>query len=468
MAARSVRLGPVRLGPVRLGPVGLWRRLATVRARTTVAATLIVSLAIGIAVAGLLFVLVRTLVNQIDEVAEVRARDVAALVRQGTLPHNVRQGSLPDEAGAVGDDTSVVQVVDEGGRVLGGSPARIADFRPAGPEPEFRTVGRSRVVALRAEANGSPVTIYVATSLEPINDTLAVVGTALGLGGPVLVALLALTTWVLVGRALRPVDAIGAEADEISDRSLHRRLPVPAAHDEISRLAATMNRMLDRLEDAAMRHRRFVANASHELRTPLASARTDLEVALAHPERSDWRETAAALLTENRRMESLVRDLLFLARAESGTPLRPAVPLDLDDVVLAEATRLRTENGVRIDTSRVSAAAVLGRRDDLARAVGNLLDNARRHAASCIVIELGSDDHGVTLVVADDGAGIAAQDRERVFERFSRLDDARDRDSGGAGLGLSIVREIIDAHGGAVRVDDAPRGARFVVRLPAA
>jgi signal transduction histidine kinase len=271
----------------------------------------------------------------------------------------------------------------------------------------------------------------------------------------------------VVGRTLRPVDAIRAEVADISERSLDRRVPVPRTDDEISRLAATMNTMLDRLHTAAERQRRFVADASHELQTPLASVRTDLEVALAHPANTDWQDTAVDLLTANRRMERLVRDLLFLARSDERTARPPARPVDLDDIVLSEAVRMRAAGHVHFDTSAVSAAAVNGRRDELTRAVRNLLDNAGRYARSLVTVALASDDGRVTLVVQDDGPGVPPGDRERVFRRFTRLDDDRSRETGGTGLGLAIAMEIIDAHGGAINVEDAAGGARFVIRLPA-
>jgi signal transduction histidine kinase len=448
-----------------------WRRFTTVRARTTAAATAMVGTALAVAAVTLVVLLHRSLVTHVDEVAEVRAEDVAALARQG---------SLPTTLAVAGDNAGIAQVVDDAGRVVATSPGLqagepIARFRPRGRESETRTLDdlpvvgggddEFRVVALRAASSDGPVTVYVASNLEPVEETIGTLRRALVAGTRALLVLVGLTTWVVVGRALRPVEAIRAQVADISDRSLDRRVPVPATHDEISRLAATMNTMLDRLQGAAERQRRFVADASHELQTPLASARTDLEVSLAHPERADWARTAADLLAANRRMERLVRDLLFLAQADDGVAASPATPVDLDDVVLSEAARLRSGGRVTVDTSRVSGAAVLGRRDELARAVRNLLDNAERHASAVVTLELTSDDRDVTLVVADDGPGIPAADRARVFERFTRLDGARARHRGGSGLGLAIVREIVDAHGGTVTVQDAPVGARLVVRL---
>jgi signal transduction histidine kinase len=198
--------------------------------------------------------------------------------------------------------------------------------------------------------------------------------------------------------------------------------------------------------------------------------RTDLEVALAHPESTDLQETVTDVLAANRRMARLVADLLFLARTDEARTdeiaARPApIPVDLDDVVLSEAARIRGNGRLRVDTRGVSAAAVAGRPEDLTRVVRNLLDNAERYASSLVTVGLHSDDGHATLVVQDDGLGIPAADRERIFERFTRLDSARSR-SGGTGLGLAIAKEIVDAHGGSVAVADSPRGARLVVRLP--
>jgi len=441
--------------------VGRSRRFGGVRARTTAAAVLIVGLALTVIGTGLILFLRQALTEQLDEVGYNRADDVAALARQGTLPVDLA---------AVGDDGHVTQVVDDSGRILastvGSGP--VFAFRPGGDGSRVRTVthlpGSShpfRVVAERTDTPRGPATVYVASSTEPVDDAVAVLRRALTVGGPLLLLLVGLTTWAVVGRALRPVDVISAEVADVSDRSLDKRVSVPPAGDEISRLAVVMNNMLDRLQRAAERQRRFVADASHELRTPLAAARTDLEVALAHPDRTDVKETVLDLLTANRRMERLVRDLLFLARADDPAPRRPAVPVDLDDVVLAESTGRE-----RVDTRQVSAAGVVGRRDELARAVRNLLDNAERYASGQVRVALAAREGQATLVVADDGPGVPGADRDRIFERFTRLDGARDRDSGGTGLGLAIVKEIVEAHGGTIIVEDADPGARFVVRIP--
>ncbi|MEY2569407.1 MAG: hypothetical protein QOE35_3936 [Actinomycetota bacterium] len=445
-------------------------RRAGVRARTTIAATVVVGAALAVGSVALESVLRRSLVSDIQQVAELRAADVAALARQGRLGPG-RVGADEDEAVQVVDVKR--RVVAASGNLTGRQP--IASVQPAGQEPVARTVGalpgipgHSRLVALRAPSPAGPLTIYVATSLSHADETLVLLRTSLFVGVPLLLGLVAATTWAMVGRALRPVESIRSEVADISRRDLGRRVPVSAAKDEVGRLAETMNDMLDRLQAAFEQQRRFVADASHELRTPLAAVRADLEVAIAHPGDRSWTETAHALLEENHRMERLVADLLFVARADDDGALRPSTPVDLHEVVLAETARVPGGGRIAIDTAGVRGAFVLGRREDLARVVRNLLDNAGRHATSAVRVAVRARDGRVVLTVEDDGPGVAVADRERIFERFTRLDDSRDRSAGGTGLGLAIVREIAEQHGGSARVSDGDAGgARFEVSLPA-
>jgi signal transduction histidine kinase len=262
------------------------------------------------------------------------------------------------------------------------------------------------------------------------------------------------------------VEAIRAEAAEITHTTIYRRVPVPESNDEVARLALTMNEMLDRLEDAARRQRQFVSDASHELRSPVASIRTQLEVALRRPERPDWPVVADRVLAEDERLEQAVADLVELARLDEAGATPELSDVDLDEVVFEECSRARR---VPVDTSRVSGGRVLGRRDALARVVRNLVDNACRHADSRVTIALSTDDETVELVIADDGPGIAPEDRARVFERFTRLDEGRARDAGGMGLGLAVVKSTVERYRGTVTIEDSdPHGARFVIRLPAA
>lgn len=443
------------------------RRRGTVRARTTLAATLIVGSTLLVGGMAMMTLLRRSLVQNIEDVADVRADDIAAQARSGALPSTL---ALEDDA--------VGQVVDAEGRVVAattnvGGEVPIDDLHPTSAEPVFRTMsgltgveGAYRVVAQRAHSPAGPVTVFVAASLEPVEDTLVVVRTTLLIGAPSLLALVAVLGWVTVGRALQPVEAIRSQVADLSSRDLHRRVSVEPVDDEISRLASTMNAMLDRLEAAAEQQRRFVADASHELRTPLAAVRADLEVALAHPDSVQWLDTARDLLAENRRMERLVADLLFIARSDEGLPPAARAPVDLHEVVLDEAAKLTASDRVRVDASSVTSAFVLGRREELGRAVRNLLDNAERHAATAVTVAVRDGGGSVTLTVEDDGPGVAPEHRERIFERFTRLDHARSRDTGGTGLGLAIVKEIVERHQGRVTVEDSAGGARFVVTLP--
>jgi len=304
----------------------------------------------------------------------------------------------------------------------------------------------------------------VLPSLETVKADVGAFERAIFVAVPGLLAVVALVTWFVVGRALHPVEAIRARVARIGAGDLHQRVPDPGTGDEVGRLASTMNRMLDRLQRSSERQRRFVSDASHELRSPLASARTQLEVALAHPEGVDWPGVASGVLEEGVRMERLVDDLLALARADEGAVLSHTEELDLGEIVAEEAERVE---GLAVDTSGVGAATVRGDPLALRRVIRNLLDNARRHAAGRITLQVSLAGDEVMAVVEDDGAGIPEGEREQVFERFARLGEARDRDAGGAGLGLAVVREIVEAHGGTVVAEEGDRGgARLVVRLP--
>jgi signal transduction histidine kinase len=441
----------------------------SVRARMAVLATLVAAIAVGVSAVALLVVLRHSLERAGDDAAKTRAQDLATLATTGTLP----------ELLTVPNDEDVAQVVDASGAVLAGSAGHtgraIATFAPEGEAPVVRTVRDVpddneltdfRVWAQHAGTRNGPATVYIGTSLESVNETIATVRRVLLLILPPLLALLAIASWVLVGRALRPVEAIRAEVADISGRALDRRVPVPPSQDEIGRLASTMNEMLDRLQAASERQRKFVADASHELQSPIAALRTQLEVALAQPATTDWSATSSDLLAESRHMERLIRDLLFLARADGEESVRRIEPVDLDDIVLEEATRLQSTARVGVDASGVSAAPLCGNRDELTRLVRNLLENAEHHAESRVRIRLSAEGHEINLVVEDDGPGVPLAERERIFQRFARLDEARSRHNGGTGLGLAIVKEITERHGGTVCVETAARGARFAVRLP--
>jgi len=272
----------------------------------------------------------------------------------------------------------------------------------------------------------------------------------------------------VTGRALRPVEAIRSEVSAIGEGELHRRVPEPSTDDEVGRLARTMNAMLARLDDAADRQRRFVSDASHELQSPLTSLRARLEVNLAAPEEPDWRADERQALGEVTEMQRLVDDLLALARLDARLVSPERALVDLDDVVLSEAERLRTRGRVSVDVHRVSAGQVLGDPGQLRRALRNVLDNAERHAGAEVTVSVEEADSTVEVRIADDGFGIPAEHRSRIFERFGRIDDARTRDGASTGLGLAITQEIVEAHGGRITVADGGPGACFVLVFPAA
>ncbi|MFW6693187.1 sensor histidine kinase [Streptomyces sp. MAR4 CNX-425] len=286
--------------------------------------------------------------------------------------------------------------------------------------------------------------------------------------------------WLTAGRALRPVDAVRRELEDITLRSLDRRVPVPAGGDELTRLALTTNAILDRLERATALQGRFIGDASHELRSPLAAVRASLESLLAHPEEVDWPTAVRTALHEMERLQSLSEDLLLLARLD-GTARLPRDPVNLTGLVhdlIEEHRHLHRPHPleIRLTAPRQGGggpeAWVTGSGVQLERMLRNVLDNACRHAGKEVEVAVGTERHDgvgtVRIDVRDDGPGIPAADRERVFERFSRLEGARARRSGGAGLGLAIAREIADHHGGTLRFADAPQGAHAVARLPAA
>jgi signal transduction histidine kinase len=352
---------------------------------------------------------------------------------------------------------------------VAGAPA-VAQLRP-GETRQIRTpIDDDEFVAVAQGADTSDGLriVVAARALVEVFDTTAVVTRLMLIGLPVLLMLVAVTTWLAVGRALGPVDAIRREVDEISAAQLHRRVPQPETGDEIGRLAATMNRMLARLEGARNSQRRFISDASHELRSPITTIRQHAEVARTHPDRATVRELADVVLAEQQRMQRLVEDLLLLARTDEHLP-PSRIPVDLDDLTFEEVRRLRSTSSVVVDASGVSAARVRGDADGLQRVLRNLGENAARHAARQVRFALCDRGAEVLLTVEDDGPGIAESDRERVLQRFVRLDEARSRDDGGSGLGLAIVDEVVRAHGGSISISRSTLGgARIEVTLPAA
>lgn len=446
-------------------PLGRWRAfLGGVRVRTTVTAVVAVGLALVVGAVALVWTMRDRLLDDAREVTALRAAEIATALEAGDQP-----------ALAVAEaDEQLVQVVGHDGVVLAASDnvdglPPVARLAPGRSVRLDGVLGDDELLAVAAGADTpeGPLTVLVARAVDDVLESTQVVTRLLLFGGPMLLLLVGLVTWNVVGRALRPVETIRAEVDEITTADLHRRVPDPRGHDEIARLATTMNTMLARLEEGHRRQRRFVADASHELRSPLASIRQHAEVARAHPDRSSLDALSATVLAESLRLQRLVDDLLLLARADERSLEVHRRAIDLDDLVFEEARRLRDGTDLRVDTRRVSPGRVDGDGAALRRVLRNLAENAARHARGTVAFSLQESGDGLELAVDDDGAGIPPAEWERVLERFVRLDEGRAREAGGAGLGLAIVAELVAAHGGTVSVGDSPLGgARIAVRLP--
>jgi signal transduction histidine kinase len=455
--------------------MGRDRRMArltgTVRFRITLAAALAVAVVLGLTGVWLVAHQRRVLTENLDDTLVIQARALAAAVEDGQVPAML----VP-----VADDDGIAQIVDGDGHVVSATPS--VEGRPPlapppdGDDPVVRTVddvsgeGPFHVASVPGtDATGDPVVVHVGAPLDDIAESTQALTRSLVLAVPAVTLLLGALVWALVGRTLRPVEAIRREVDGIGAAGLDRRVPVPPADDEVGRLARTMNAMLDRIEDGTRRQQRFVADASHELRSPLARIRAEIEVDLEHPEGADPAATSRSVLAETIGMQHLVDDLLALARSDAGAAPARRAPVDLDDVVERQARRLRAGGRVAVDGTGIGAARVLGDADQLARAVGNVIDNAVRHARSTVALSVTASGDDAVVAVSDDGPGIPPDRRAEVFERFARLDGARARDGGGTGLGLAIAREVVVAHGGTIAVDpDHQPGARLVITLPLA
>ncbi len=467
--------GPGARPTRRYTPAAWWRRRG-LRARLTLAAAAGLALALAAGAVLLVSVLRVSLTRGLDDTARQGAREVAALAGAHHLPDPV----------PVANGTLTVQVLDSRGTIIHASPGAdrlVPLLSPAVAAASARS-GRAwllsgspfgipallRVVAVPA---GGHQIVIAAVSYAQVSDSLAAVGQAALIGTPLLFGLLVLATWLITGAALRPIEELRRGSQEITgtDIALGRPLPVPEARDAVRSLAVTLNDMLARLEAAQQRQRALVSDAAHELRSPIASIRTQLEVAVDHPEAVDWQQTAAGVLADTLRLARLAEDLLALARLDeqAGRPLR-GHPVDLTGLMEAVCARY-AETRVSVTAGAAGNCMVLGEAGGLDRMLVNLVDNAVRYAASTVSVTARADGRWVVLAVSDDGPGIPHEEAERVFDRFTRLDDARSRepaDGGGSGLGLAIVRATAAAHGGTAWLEDAAPGLRAMVRLPAA
>ena len=450
--------------------VSRWWRRRSLRARVTMTTT--IGLAVALAAAAVLLrgAVQGSLTREVDGTARQGARQVAALADTNQLPNTVLAGTL------------TVQVLGHGGTIVAASPtvdrlvpllspaqaaaaarsglAVLLDGRP------FGVPYLMRVVAVRASHGEIVLSGAIYTQ---VRDSMRTLTSALLVGTPLLLLLLAGVTWLVVGSTLRPISALRRGAQVITATGVTRELPVPEARDEVRVLAVTLNDMLTRLDAAQQRQRRLVSDTAHELRSPIASIRAQLEVALDHPEQQDWPQTAQDVLTDTLRLASLAEDLLVLARLDERQP-RPTAgkPVDLAALVTEEAER-SAGGRVPVTAQTAGPCVVAGEAEGLRRLLRNLIDNAMRYAKSGVQVTARREDSEAVLTVSDDGPGIPEADRERAFDRFVRLDDARSRDetqAGGAGLGLAIVRAIARTHGGSAHLEDGAPGLRAVVRIP--
>ncbi|WP_354598037.1 ATP-binding protein [Streptomyces sp. JL1001] len=479
--------------------------MRSVRARAALGATLVVAVALIGAGLAVLLVLRANLIDQADLQAEVAAREVAGALATGTPYEDVELDDEEDHPVQVTDEEDRVVLVSKDLRAVTGTgatgvtpvPSASAGATPAPDEdddgdddqdddrsrpgrgevssddPGFsdgtatvdRTTADYRFAAVEATTpDGVTLTVYAGAPLAAEQEAVNTVRGAMLTGLPVLLVVVAGVTWLVTRRALRPVEGIRQEMAAITaSEDLARRVPEPDSRDEIAALARTTNETLTVLEASVERQRRFVADASHELRSPIASLRTQLEVAEAHPELLDLPGAVADTV----RLQVLAADLLLLARLDAGEKPGSAT-VELGALVREEVSqRTRDRIAVAVEVPEGGAFEVNGSRGQLSRVIGNLLDNAQRHADSSVAVSVAADGRGVRVEVRDDGAGVPEGERERIFERFVRLDDARSRDDGGAGLGLAIARDVAARHGGTLTVHRADEGgAAFRLWLP--
>lgn len=448
-----------------------------IRKRSVLVAVAVVGIALTVGAAVLVALLESALIDTTRSALVIRANDVAVLLQEQDLA-DAEQTILEDRH--VGQQ---VQVIDSTGNVIITSNWRIgseplSDLRPAPGKTATSTLpgipafaddddDDDYLVAARGiTLNDKPCVVMVAAPVQVQADTIRTVSEFLLGATPLLLLLVGAAVWVFVGRSLKTVDRIRQQVADIDARRLAQRVDVPATRDEVAALATTMNTMLDRLQESDLSQRSFVSDASHELRSPLATLITTAEVAAADPTGETWTELQDTVLAELKRMRLLIENLLTLARSDAGGLSLRMAEVDLDDVLDAEIQRLRTVGNKTVTTS-LQPVRIMGNADRLSQVFRNLFDNAERHAQSTIAISMRLEDRHVLVLVDNNGAPIAAAERERVFERWVRLDESRSRDVGGSGLGLAISAEIVKAHGGSIQTSETPQGwCQFEVSLP--
>ncbi len=336
------------------------------------------------------------------------------------------------------------------------------------------SVGECRIWRESMEHDGSRFTVFVAAPLAPLARERAALREAAAILLPLALIVAALGGWWIGRRALDPLASMAMQATGISDRTPDARLTISNPGDELGQLGGAFNALLDRLAHALHAQRQFMADASHQLRTPVSVIRTAAQVTLGRSGRAeaDYRESLAIVAEQSARLTRMVDDMFLLARADAdGRPLERA-DFYFDELIgeCARAVRVvADERQVRVDVAATPELLFRGDEALLRQMLTNLLDNAVSHtpSAGCVSIALRVEPGAIVLAVADTGSGIPPKDRERIFERFVRLDPTRRSGVGGAGLGLPIARWIAEAHGGTLTLDATTEsGSRFMVRLP--
>ena len=436
-------------------------------------AVVVVTFSLLVGGAFLLLVLQSSLISAEWNNLALRASDVSRLLDEEGLRET--QSTLAEDRRS----SEQVQIIDSTNQVVAWSARRlrgepISTLRPAPGKtakeqlPRVPALGQDDEVLVSArgvEVKDQAYVVLVAEPLEVQTDTLRTVGLLLLAASPLLIALVGVAVWVLVGQSLKTVERIRRQVAEIDGHRLSGRVEVPPTGDEIAALAVTMNEMLDKLEHSDTTHRAFFSDASHELRSPLSTLVTTAEVASLDETGKTWLDMQQTVLNESSRMQSLVEDLLTLAKVDAHQLQLDIQEVDLEDVLVSEITRLRTVSSLQIN-AELQPMRVRGDERRLLQVFRNVLDNAARYAKSAIVVGMKRRPGEVVVSVDNDGEIISPQDRSRVFERFARLDASRSSDGGGSGLGLAISREIMLAHGGTVVASEWNGWCRFEVTLP--
>ncbi|MEO9200628.1 MAG: HAMP domain-containing sensor histidine kinase [Antricoccus sp.] len=450
------------------------RREWGVRRTAVLAAVLTTTMTLVAGAVLLLLFLQRSVIGN----AQDRATNTAKILAANYTKDAISPGRLPRSG--ISTKGLLVEILDSNGFVIASSDTDIDHkHNPMyAPAPGKTIVERDSVLATVGDfdntliavtgfvANGQNYAVSVEVPLANELATVRNVGIYILAAGPVIVILSALGTIFLVNRALRPVRTVRDQVELISRERLSDRVHVPQTKDDIADLATTMNSMLERLEDADIKQRQFVSDASHELRSPLASIGAAVEVVNDEDQSPAWQDMGPVIASETARLQSLVENLLALAKGDDQSDLTETHPCDLDDLLGDEVLILRTKSAHRV-VVHLDPVQVRCDRGRISQVIRNLLDNADRHAIKQVTVSLSSSDGDAIIWIDNDGPPIPEADRERVFDRFVRLESSRARTLGSSGLGLAIVRDFTTAHGGAVRTSATADGnCRFEVRLP--